>query len=69
MVPKELAGQIGEICQEVTQVVPFVVDVPGTISKDLSALQDALGIPDITGSVQVAVLRRTAHALGNVLYF
>lgn len=64
-----LAGLIRERYQEAAQVVPFVVGVLRTISRNLSTLRDALGIPDIIGCTQMTALFGTAHVPKKVLSF
>lgn len=48
-----------------SQVVPFLIDALKIVSRKLSVLPDALGIPDISGSEYMAVLYGIAHAQEN----
>lgn len=54
-------------CMDLDRLCGTVVDTFGTISRNLSASQDALKIPDNIGSAQVVASPGTAHAMRNVL--
>lgn len=58
-----LEGKIREICQAAVEVVPFMVSALESISRNLSASWDSLGIPGIIRSAQVAALLRTVHVM------
>lgn len=45
-----------------------MIDALGTISRNLSTTQDALGIADINGSEQVAKLLGTGNVLMKVAF-
>lgn len=58
---KDLAGQIGEIYQNVAQFVSFVVDAHVTISRNLSASLDLFGIS--SGCRGVSATRNSSCAM------
>ena len=65
---QDLAFDVKRMHQVEVVVVPLVIGVLGTVSKDFAKWQEYLAIPDITGSVQMSALLGTAHILGKVLH-
>ena len=63
-----LAFEVQRIHQVKVVVVPLVIGVLRTVSKDFAKWQEYLNITNINGCAQMSALLGTAHILRKVLY-
>ena len=64
---QDLAFEIERIHKVSVKIVPVVVGCLGTISKNFMRYHQSLGVPKITGSVQIAALLESMHILRKIL--